>query len=100
MLSLRESNSDNTPYEKIGDEVRSLADEVPFDIPDSWEWVRLGELFQHNTGKALNASNRTGQLKQYITTSNLYWDRFELDNLKEMHFSDSEVEKYTAPVRR
>ena len=100
MLSLRESNSDNTPYEKIGDEVRSLADEVPFDIPDSWEWVRLGELFQHNTGKALNASNRTGQLKQYITTSNLYWDRFELDNLKEMHFSDSEVEKYTAPVWR
>ena len=87
--------ADNTPYEKIGDEVRSLADEVPFDIPDSWEWVRLGELFQHNTGKALNASNRTGQLKQYITTSNLYWDRFELDNLKEMHFSDSEVEKCT-----
>ena len=87
--------ADNTPYEKIGDEVRSLADEVPFDIPDSWEWVRLGELFQHNTGKALNASNRTGQLKQYITTSNLYWNRFELDNLKEMHFSDSEVEKCT-----
>ena len=87
--------ADNTPYEKIGDEVRSLADEVPFDIPDSWEWVRLGELFQHNTGKALNASNRTGQLKQYITTSNLYWDRFELDNLKEMHFSESEVEKCT-----
>ncbi len=29
--------ADNTPYEKIGDEVRSLADEVPFDIPDSWE---------------------------------------------------------------
>ena len=87
--------SDNTPYEKIGDEVRSLADEIPFDIPDSWEWVRLGELFQHNTGKALNAANRTGQLKQYITTSNLYWNRFELDNLKEMHFSESEVEKCT-----
>ena len=98
----REKNSsvifkgaDNTPYEKIGDEVRSLADEVPFDIPDSWEWVRLGELFQHNTGKALNAANCTGQLKQYITTSNLYWDRFELDNLKEMYFSESEIEKCT-----
>ena len=85
----------NTTYEKIGDEVRSLADEVPFDIPDSWEWVRLGELFQHNTGKALNAANCTGQLKQYITTSNLYWDRFELDNLKEMYFSESEIEKCT-----
>ena len=57
--------------------------------------MRLGELFQHNTGKALNAANRTGQLKQYITTSNLYWNRFELNNLKEMHFSESEVEKCT-----
>ena len=87
--------ADNTPYEKIGDEVWSLADEVPFDIPESWEWVRLGELFQHNTGKALNAANRAGQLKPYITTSNLYWDCFELDNLKEMHFSESEIEKCT-----
>ncbi len=31
----------------------------------------------------------------YITTSNLYWDRFELDKLKEMPFTDSEVEKCT-----
>ena len=36
--------ADNTPYEKIGDEVRSLADEVPFDIPDSWEWVRISSI--------------------------------------------------------
>ena len=36
--------ADNTPYEKIGDEVRSLADEVPFDIPDSWEWCRFSAL--------------------------------------------------------
>ena len=37
----------NTPYEKIGDEVRSLADEVPFDIPDSWEWVRLIDVCEY-----------------------------------------------------
>jgi type I restriction enzyme S subunit len=36
--------ADNTPYEKIGDEVRPLADEVPFDIPDSWEWCRFSSL--------------------------------------------------------
>ena len=37
----------NTPYEKIGDEVRSLADEVLFDIPDSWEWVRLIDVCEY-----------------------------------------------------
>ena len=30
------------PYEKVGkNEPVCIADEVPFDIPDSWEWVRL-----------------------------------------------------------
>ena len=58
--------------------------------------MRLGNIFQHNTGKALNASNRTGSLLPYITTSNLYWDRFELGNLREMYFSGNEIEKCTA----
>ena len=70
-------------------------DEKPFDIPDSWKWVRLGNLFQHNTGKALNSTNRIGVSLKYITTSNLYWNRFELENLKEMFFTDAEIEKCT-----
>ena len=38
-------SSDNTPYEKIGDsEPVSIADEVPFEIPQSWEWVRLCQI--------------------------------------------------------
>ena len=58
--------------------------------------MRLGELFQHNTGKALNSSNRSGELLTYITTSNLYWNRFEIDNLREMYFSEAEIQKCTA----
>ena len=71
-------------------------EEKPFEIPESWMWVRLGEIFQHNTGKALNSTNRTGVSLKYITTSNLYWNRFELSNLKEMFFTDAEIEKCTA----
>ena len=52
-------------------------------------------LFAHNTGKALNSSDTTGTRLTYITTSNLYWDRFELDSLKEMPFTESEIEKCT-----
>ena len=64
-----------------------------FDIPSGWKWAKLGDLFQHNTGKALNGMNQEGEFYKYITTSNVYWDRFELDNLKEMKFKSSEIEK-------
>ena len=86
---------DKIPYEIIDGKERCIADEVPFEIQDSWCWCRLGTIFQHNTGKALNSSNHQGTMKQYITTSNLYWDRFELDKLRKMLFTDSEVEKCT-----
>ena len=39
------NNSDNLPYEKVGNnEPVCIADEVPFEIPDSWEWCRLGSI--------------------------------------------------------
>ena len=37
--------ADNLPYEKIGkNEPVCIADEVPFEIPESWEWVRLKDI--------------------------------------------------------
>ena len=35
---------DNSHYEKIGNEERCIDDEIPFEIPDSWEWCRLGSI--------------------------------------------------------
>ena len=35
---------DNSPYEKIDRETRCIEDEIPFEIPQSWAWVRLGEI--------------------------------------------------------
>ena len=35
---------DNSYYEKIGTEVRCIDEEIPFDIPDTWEWARLETL--------------------------------------------------------
>ncbi len=74
-------------------------DEIPFDIPGSWKWVRVGEIFAHNTGKAMNSTakkvDKPGSVKRFITTSNLYWNSFDFSSVKEMFFSDDELERCT-----
>ena len=75
---------------------KSHYENVPFEIPESWVWTSIGELFEHNTGKALNASNRDGKMMDYISTSNLYWDRFDLSVVKQMLFTEEELWRCTA----
>ena len=77
--------ADNRHYENI-----------QINIPNTWCWGKVGDLFEHNTGKALNSSNTNGSMLNYITTSNLYWDRFDLTIVKQMRFTDSEIEKCKA----
>ena len=64
-------------------------------LPRSWSVTILGNLFEHNTGKALNSSNNEGVMLQYLTTSNVYWDTFDLSVIKQMLFKDSELERCT-----
>lgn len=89
---------DNSYYEEFTatGEVRCIDDEIPFDLPDGWAWAKIGDLFHHNNGKQLNKGNSQGTLMSYITTSNLYWDGFKLENLKSMPFTDREVERCQA----
>ena len=79
-------------------EVKPIAeDEIPFEIPKGWEWCRIGDLFNHSSGKQQSSSNNgKGTPQKFITTSNLYWGRFVLDNLKVMNFSDEEIETCSA----
>ena len=44
-------NTDNLLYEKVGkNDPVCIADEVPFDVPDTWEWVRLGSIGDWGSG--------------------------------------------------
>ena len=73
--------ADNTPYEKIGDEVRSLADEVPFDIPDSWEWVRLGNIGETNIGLTYKPSDVTSDGVPVLRSNNIQNGQIDFSEL-------------------
>ena len=66
------------------------------ELPNGWCFSTIGDLFQHNTGKALNGKNQAGEELRYITTSNLYWDRFDLKEVRTMPFTEAEKEKCRA----
>jgi type I restriction enzyme, S subunit len=61
--------------------------------PEGWCETQLGDIFNHNTGKALNSSNTEGTLKDYLTTSNVYWNSFDFSVIKKMFFKESELNK-------
>ena len=63
--------------------------------PNGWQQTILGELFYHNTGKALNSSNKEGVIRNYLTTSNVYWNKFDFTAIKQMPFKESELDKCT-----
>ena len=90
---------DNSYYEKFlaTGEVKCIDEEIPFEIPSSWEWTRIGNIFNHTSGKQQSSSNKNGGTPQkFITTSNLYWGYFVLDNVKVMDFTEEEIKNSSA----
>ena len=90
---------DNSYYEKFlaTGEVKCIDEEIPFEIPSSWEWTRIGNIFNHTSGKQQSSSNKNGGPPQkFITTSNLYWGYFVLDNVKVMDFTEEEIKNSSA----
>ena len=64
--------SRNLPYtfcEQIGKEIKDISEEIPFEIPDSWEWVRFSTIIELQSGQDLTPDkyNADGKGVPYIT---------------------------------
>ena len=68
--------------------------EIPFEIPQGWEWCRLGAIARHSLGKMLDHGKNKGTPKPYLRNLNVQWFRLVLSDLKEMRFEEHEIEKY------
>ena len=47
---------DNSYYEQFEKNIENINDEIPFDIPDSWKWTRLGSYAQKITDYVASGS--------------------------------------------
>lgn len=68
-------------HEKIGDKIENIDDEIPFELPDGWGFVRLKELWELISGRDISPSeyNADGVGVPYITgASNFVGGKVEL----------------------
>ena len=69
-------------------------EDKPFEIPESWKWVRLPEIASSSLGKTLDKAKNTGTLRPYLCSINVYWSGISLEKVKEAKFEDEELPKY------
>ena len=47
---------DNCYYEKVGETVTNISDEIPFELPENWAWIRLGYIIDFSKSDTITAS--------------------------------------------
>ncbi|MBI3531317.1 MAG: restriction endonuclease subunit S [Burkholderiales bacterium] len=66
----------------------------PFAIPASWSWVRVGDAAQTRLGKMLDKAKNKGTPRRYLRNVNVRWFDFDLSDVFEMRFENSELTEF------
>ena len=74
---------DNKYYENNSGKIICIDDEIPFEIPSSWAWVRLGCIYNTTSGGTPEKGH-----PEYYCGGNILWAK--VGDLKEWHITDVE----------
>ena len=69
--------------------------ERPQELPPSWRWVTLSEVASSRLGKMLDQTRNKGLPRRYLRNVNVRWFNFDLSDLAEMRFEDSELDEFS-----
>ena len=87
---------DNLHYEKFADgTVKCIEEEIPFEVPEGWEWCRLNSIASIELGKTLDAAKNTGDYKPYLRSVNVHWNVINLRDINHMKFEPNELARYS-----
>ena len=65
-----------------------------FELPASWTWANVGTVADSRLGKMLDKAKNKGTPRKYLRNVNVRWFDFDLSDLLEMRFEDSELPKF------
>lgn len=89
--------ADNSHYEKLDGIERCIDDEIPFEIPETWAWIRMGSLFAVNPRNVISDDTVVGfmpmsLLQDGFSNSHTFKER-QWKDIKSgfTHFADNDV---------
>ena len=70
---------DNKYYEQIGQSIKCIDDEIPFEIPYNWQWTRLSYISSIYTGNSISEAEKRAKFmgvqgRYYIGTKDVGFD--------------------------
>ena len=70
---------DNKYYEKLGKSINDITDDLPFEIPNTWQWCRLSNIANLYTGNSINETEKKERYTdvvgtEYIATKDVWFD--------------------------
>ncbi|MCY4341148.1 MAG: restriction endonuclease subunit S [Gammaproteobacteria bacterium] len=72
-----------------------VSNSEPFDIPSSWAWVNVGAVAKTRLGKMLDKAKNKGIPQRYLRNINVRWFDFDLSDVLEMRFADTELKEFS-----
>ena len=75
--------------------MKCIDDEIPFEVPDGWEWCRLNSIATFELGKTLDTAKNTGTYKPYLRSVNVRWNSVDLSDINCMKFEPDELARYS-----
>ena len=76
----------------------SVSSLSPFEIPASWAWVNVGAVAEARLGKMLDKAKNRGTPRRYLRNINVRWSDFNLSDVLEMPFEDSELAEFALRI--
>ncbi len=86
--------NDEPAWELLKRRKISVPDTGSFELPESWAWVNVGAVADSRLGKMLDKAKNKGTPRKYLRNINVRWFDFDLSDMLEMRFEDSELPEF------